>query len=109
MERTHVVDRYTPVVTEGERGSDERGYQLAESAIGCNLQPASGELRARHWGREREVSWRGFLPAGTTVSEGDVLKVTAGVGPAAHEVVFVSSQGGRWDVEVELAAPKETP
>lgn len=108
MERTHTVDIYRPEVTEGDRGADERRYQLHESGVGCNLQPASGGLRAQTWGREREVSWQGFFPEGTDIREADALKVTDGVGPMTHEVVFVGEQGGEWDVEVDLGSLKES-
>lgn len=109
MERTHVCDLFRPAVQTGSRGEGTLSWPAAatSSAVSCNLQPRSGALRQREYGRALQATWKGFFPAGTDLQEGDGVKILAGDGPARLVVTFVAAQGADWDIEADLAVSKE--
>jgi hypothetical protein len=75
--------------------------------VDANLQPLTGSVQETAAGREVGATWRGFVPAGTEVEEGDGVVVLSGVGPTAYRVKQVGAQGAPWDTELLLDVTQE--
>lgn len=108
MKRTHRVQVYRPPASDANPyDATGSAWEASGNPVDANLQPLTGSVQQTAAGREVGATWRGFLPAGTAVAEGDGIQVLSGAGPSRFRVQQVGEQGAPWDTEVLLDRTEE--
>lgn len=108
MERTHVVNIYSPPAEDADPYDATAGaWTLVAEDIAANLEPLTGSVQQAAAGRAIEATWRGFVPDGTVAAEDYGVEVLSGPGaPRRFRIVQWGPLGAGFDSEMLL---RQTP